>query len=334
MANVRKVLITGSNGFIGSHLVKHAIDLGYEVWAGVRKGCDLSLIHDWNIKIVELQLNDRKYLINWFSNHYELKEQFSLIIHCAAVTVAYNDRHYFDINIGLLKNLIVALEETQYTGKFVFMSTLAAMGPQTDFNRKISIDDIPRPISPYGKSKLEAEKLLAKSRLAYFIAAPTAVFGPGDKDFLQIFRSIQSGLEVLLAVKNQQISLIYVKDLAKVILALADKPLLKRKYLISDGKAYTSVQFHGIIGKIMNKQTIKLFFAPLLAILVGYLFSWISKIFQFKNLLNPDKLKELAAKNWVVELDSLEEDSGIKEFTSLETAVTETVRWYKEKGWI
>ncbi len=323
----RKVLITGANGFLGSQLVNFAAQNGYEVVAMVRDSANTSLISSNGC--VEIVKTDDDYLAQLKT--ILLNQKLEIIIHCAALTAAHSIDDYERVNVMLTHRIIEILEGLKFPGQFVFMSSLAAIGPST--NTPITSKTDYHPITPYGQSKQKAEKRLMDSPINYLILRPTAVFGPGDKDFLQLFRSIQMRFEMPLRVPGQKISLIYVDDLVKIVFGLCKNVNRRSIYNISDGNTYSPSYFSHIVSEKLNRKSLKLPMPPWLAMLGGYVLSGLSKLFKFKNLLNPHKINELS-KNWEVDIEELAEDSGIHQFTPIAKGIEETIDFYKKQNWL
>lgn len=333
----KRLLITGASGFIGGHLTSEAIALGYEVWAGVR--------HSSHTK--ELEKQGVKLLVLNYENPQELCKQleevgnWDYIIHNAGVTKTTNPTDFYQVNHIHTKHLLDALNRlNQPIKKFLFMSSLGVYGPTAEKEeRGIQLNDPQIPNSDYGKSKQLAELTVAQNaRMPYLIIRPTGVYGPGDKDYFLMVKSIKQGLDVATGVTPQRLSFIYVKDLAKSILFLMDSPLSDRAFFMDDGKMVTDREFSLILQQILKKKhlirlRIPLFLVHAACAVIG---AWGN--FRKKAVtLNLDKYQILKQRNWATESDLREALASIgKEMTfrSLEEGFTETIEWYKQKGWL
>jgi nucleoside-diphosphate-sugar epimerase len=98
----------------------------------------------------------------------------------------------------------------------VFISSLASIGPLKDASRLIDETTSPVPVTSYGRSKLLAEESLKNIKLPMIILRPTAVYGSRDKDIFIILKTFNSGFEPYIGRGAQQLSFVYVKDLAAV----------------------------------------------------------------------------------------------------------------------
>jgi nucleoside-diphosphate-sugar epimerase len=157
---MKKVLITGASGFIGSFLVKEALDRGYEVYAGVRPTSSRQYLDDSRIKFIELHFVDTEKLIDQLLTLKQHGTQFDYVIHNAGITKAKTIHDFFTVNCRYTCNLADALVAAHCVpAKFVYISSLAAFGPRSD-QTPIRHSDIPQPITSYGRSKLDTEKYL------------------------------------------------------------------------------------------------------------------------------------------------------------------------------
>lgn len=126
----KKILITGASGFIGSFLCQKGIDLGYEVWAGMRKSSSKEYLQDPNIHFIVLNFEDKTELKEQITSFNQEFGKFDIIIHNAGCTKAPRNEDYRNINFVNTKNFVdVLLETDNNPEKFIFTSSLAAYGP-------------------------------------------------------------------------------------------------------------------------------------------------------------------------------------------------------------
>lgn len=329
----KKVLITGASGFVGSHLVEAASKAGYDVFAAVRPSSNIKHLSGLAVNWITLSMSDVDQLTE------ELKEKaYDYIIHCAGSTKAKTEKDYNYVNAELSKNLALAVVRSGISlKKFVFVSSLAALGPVAyDEAGNIGPDHSPAPVTAYGKSKLLAEQLLREIEgLPLVIVRPTAVYGPREKDIFIILKTIFSGLEPYIGRMPQKLTFIYVKDLVKVLLlVLQEKVPAGRSYNVSDGKVYSKYDLADITKDISGKKTLK-FHIPVP--LVSVIASLLEMIYSFRSdspTLNKEKINELNAENWSCSIRELEEDLGFVAEYPLRRGMEETLSWYKLNKWL
>jgi len=328
---MKKILITGASGFIGSFLVEEALKQGFEVYAGIRETSDLRYLKDSRIKYFISDLADK------YSIKHSLLEvgKFDYVIHNAGITKTCKKGDFEKVNYQYTKYLIEALYETNtIPQKFIQISSLAAYGPGDEKTLvPINITDTPHPISYYGKSKLKTEQYIKSLKdFPYLIFRPTGVYGPREKDYYVMYKSIKQGLETYINTSKQQISFIYIKDLCKLVIGALDSNITGTSYFVSDLNEYTSYEFNWLIKMKLNKKTIALTFPGFLVRILAFINEKISCFFLGRiPTLNTEKFKEISQKNWLCNSSSLIKDFNFKPEYDLSKGLDETIKWYKKE---
>lgn len=327
----KKVLITGASGFVGYHLIEAAIKADLEVYAAVRPGSELTHLSEFNIKYVNLNYADVEALKLTLED-----QQYNYIIHAAGTTKAKTKGDYDHVNAGYTKNLaLAALAANINLEKFVFVSSLAAIGPITDLSTQIQDNTPPHPVTNYGSSKALAEQYLAElTTLPLITIRPTAVYGPREKDLFILFNSINKGLEPHIGRFKQQLSFVFVKDLVKVIVSALTAPVVHRAYNISDGEVYDRYALAVFTKKALNRKTFKFHLPVSLVALLASAMDFIYANSKNTPTLNKEKMAELTAINWACSIKNANTDLGYSPEYKLEAGVMQTVKWYKLKNWL
>ncbi len=325
----KKVLITGASGFVAYHLIEQAIASGYQVYAAVRKSSAIDHLKHLNIYYTHLDYTNVEALRNNIVDN-----SYDYIIHASGTTKAKTLAAYNLVNAEYSQNLALAAVGTKVK-KFVFVSSLAAVGPLQSVRGSIEVHQSSNPVTSYGLSKLQAEAYLKDIEgLPLIIIRPTAVYGPREKDIFILFNSINKGLEPYIGNFNQCLSFVYVKDLATVILQAVVSPLTHQSYNISDGLGYDRFALANLSKKILAKRTLK-FHIPLS--LVRMMASILDFLYANRNTtpaLNKEKLAELTAVNWVCDIEKAKMELGYQPRYNLEQGLKETLHWYKENHWL
>ena len=124
--NIKKILITGASGFIGSFLVEEALKRKYEVYAGVRTSSNRKYLPNEAIHFTEMNFSDKKALKTWLQK----ESRFDYIIHAAGIIKSCNKTDFITSNYQYTKNFIEVLYETdKIPDKFLFISSLAVVRP-------------------------------------------------------------------------------------------------------------------------------------------------------------------------------------------------------------
>jgi UDP-glucose 4-epimerase len=332
---MKRILITGATGFIGGHLVSEALKLGFQVTAAVRKSSNTSAIGLDGVTLAILSFDDQPKLVS------ELAKlgPFDYVIHNAGVTKAIEKQTYFDVNLGLTSRLVEAIIESKTTPeRFVYVSSLAAIGAAPHQKERVFLDQIPRPLTQYGASKLSAEVWLRNqgTTFPWVIGRPTAVFGPGERDILQVIHMIKNRLNITTGHRGQKLSFVYGADVAKALLLLATTPVAAYKaYIISDGRDYTSKHLTKAVKQALGTHvTLNIHVPTWLMHPIAAIVEKIGGIRGKATPLNRDKMAELNAENWLCDSTNLKTDTGFEPQYDLFEGMRATVAWYKEHKWL
>ncbi|MEN6619348.1 MAG: NAD(P)-dependent oxidoreductase [Rikenellaceae bacterium] len=325
------VLITGASGFIGNFLVDEALLRGYNVYVSVRQSTNINRLKKKQVNIVEID----------FTNITETNQkilslpQFEYVIHNAGVTKSLNKKDFFEVNDGYTQRLIFALiQQRKVPKKFFYMSSLAAFGPG-EMNSSIDLLSKPNPVTQYGKSKLAADRFITeKSGIPYIIFRPTAVYGPGDKDFFQTIKLIYKGADFQVGTKPQTLTFIYVKDLSRLVFDAVESSYSNKAYFVTDGNLYNSLDLGKCVSRRLNKKMLHIAVPIWLAKIIAATTEGFSKFTKKPSVLNREKISELSAKNWNCNIQPLVSDFNFKAEYDLEKGINETVDWYKKEGWL
>ncbi|MDC5850441.1 SDR family oxidoreductase [Vibrio europaeus] len=249
-----KILVTGSTGFVGSRVVDLAIAKGEDVYGVVRR------ISDSATSSRQVLVPDILSYKNWK----ETLEGIDCVVHCAARVHQMNEPEkdallaYRNVNT---KATITLAKEAEKAGvkKFVFVSSVKVNGEFTEPGSCFSSVVAHPPTDPYGLSKYEAElellKLSNETDLDVSIIRPPLVYGPGVKaNFLSMMKWVDKGIPLPLGAINNSRSLVFVDNLADLILTCCSTPKAAGEvFLVSDNFDISTSQLLMIIASAMNK---------------------------------------------------------------------------------
>lgn len=334
----KRILITGASGFIGSFLVEKALELGFETWAAVRQSSSRKWLQDDRIHFFNLDLSSDERLRTSLEAFKAEHGAFDYVIHAAGATQCRRPEDFFRINADGTERLARMLMETEcLTGRFVFLSSLSLYGPaREEDGLPILETDTPVPDTAYGRSKQEAERRLAAiDGLNYVCLRPTGVYGPREKDYFLMAKSIRQHVDFSVGFRPQTITFIYVRDLVAAAFLALEKGGCGRAYFLTDGGEYSSRAFSDLLQHEMGVRRVLHIKAPLWVLRAACFVSGnIAKMFGRTSTLNMDKYHILRQRNWRADIQPARDELGYDPQYPLERGVVETVRWYKDNGWL
>ncbi|MGB7062227.1 MAG: NAD-dependent epimerase/dehydratase family protein [Candidatus Zixiibacteriota bacterium] len=330
MSKNLRALVTGANGFVGSHLVEGLLERGYQVRCLVRKTSNLRWLSGLEVEYVYGDIADKDSLKG-------VLENAGLVFHAAGLTKAKNREEYFKANAEGTKSLVEAcLEENPKLRRFVYISSQAAVGPGDD-ERPLNENAPCRPVTDYGESKLEGEKviLLYSSQLPITVIRPPAVYGPRDTDVLGFFKVASKGFRISLGRGESFLSLVYVKDLVEGTIRAGENPRgIGQTYFIADDKVYSWKEAFNIMAGVLNKRIIPLKIPKSVVFFLAFFSESFSKLSGKPAAFNVQKAKEITQRYWGLDVSKARAELGFSAEYDLERGATETVKWYRQEGWL
>lgn len=335
----KKILITGAGGFIGGFIVEEALRRGYETWAAVRKTTNREFLQDSRIHFIELDFTDGHALKAALQQAIaESGGKWHYVVHNLGATKAANYIDFERINYGYMRLLVDTLKAIDAVPEvFLLMSSLSVMGEGDDKTyRPFKITDDPVPNTRYGMSKAKAETYLKMvTDFPYTIFRCTGVYGPHERDYFLMMKSIARGFDFSVGFRRQMLTFIYVKDLATAVMQALEAGPKYRPYFISEPQGYTQKEFRKIVCKELNKKFVLPITCPIWLVQMVCVFCTIYTKFTGKaTTLNVDKFRILKQRNWLCDTSETQRDLGFTPNYSLQSGIEEAIAWYKEAGWL
>jgi len=325
------VLLTGANGFVGSHVLEELLRVGHGVSLLLRRTSDT--------RFIQACLAQARTVYGSLSDVESLGEAVrgaDAVIHCAGKTKAVRRSEYYDVNLGGTRNLVTACNTQAGTVRhFVLISSLAARGVGTVQNPATEGGRM-RPVTAYGRSKMLAERHVRRAcRTSFTVLRPCAVYGPRDRDFYLLFRTVQSGLAPLIDGGLQPLSLIYVRDLAKaVVRTVGCLEAFGRTYHLAHPAPTTQKALTLAVAQAMGVRAAQVFLPHQVLYPVCMAQDLTARVTGTPSILNLEKIPEYAAPGWVCSTERAAEDLGFVAGTGLDEGVRETLDWYRRQGWL
>jgi nucleoside-diphosphate-sugar epimerase len=328
------VLVTGANGFVGSHLVDALLARGYRVRCMVRRSSNLAHIRDLPVEWAYADVSDAAQLRR-------ACEGVDAVCHCAALTRAPSLETFMRVNADGTEALARAAGEANPDFKrFLFISSQAATGPARQPGEVTDESSPSRPVTWYGQSKLAAEQALwamcrERARpLPLTIVRPSWVVGPRDRDTLSYFRLIDRHLNLQVGRDGRWASMIDARDLATLLVLALEAPQAGGQLYFGCGFQCSYEELARAIAAVMGKSTLRLAIPLALLALLGPISRVQGRLTGKTPLLNDQRLIDMHQRYWLCSGDKARRELGFVAQYDLERFVRETSHWYREHGWL
>lgn len=338
----KKICITGGTGFLGRHLLPVLLSSGAQITCLARNISSTSHLP----REVMVVKGDCK---NYNSLTALLQEQ-DILIHMAALLFGNSWNDYLQANTLAAQNIIKAynnLPEEQRPKKILLISSLAAVGPCA-ITPGAGEEDIPKPVSAYGWSKLISEKIfMAAFHSNLVILRPPIIYGSGDKGLLPLFKSIKKGIGTTPGLfRNFPVSLIHADDVARAILLVCENNAASGVYHLSGDQPETMSNFCRAIGKALGRNKIIVFKSPIWLLLLtagcstvcNTFMNYGAKFFHQSSIAPPhwnlDKYREAKQSGWLADSQKIETELGYRPVITLAEGLKETISGYSAEQWL
>ncbi len=327
-----KVLVTGSTGFIGKRVVDRLRREGVAVRVLLRPESGVAEPVA-GIETVRAGYGDAAGLEHAVAG-------VDRIIHLAGVTRAPDEAGFLAGNVQPVESLLRAVRSVNPSlRRFLLVSSQAAAGPAASPERGVRESDPPRPVSVYGRSKLLGEEAAVRHAgpVPVTIVRPSAVYGPGDRDILEVFRMLQKGVLVSAGSgRRQRFSMIHVDDLVDgMLVAMRAEAAGGQTYFLASPRPFAW-------DDVIEAARPALGFGRLLRIDIpvplvfglGTLLGAVARMTGRPTLINRDKASELTQPYWVCSVAKAAGDLGFSASIPLGEGIPSTLGWYRQQGWL
>jgi len=327
-------VVTGSSGFIGSHLVAALLARGATVRALLREGSAADAL-DVRVQRSVVDLLDSRSV-----REAAAWEGATHVFHLGGVTKRRTLAQFRHGNVVPTANVLAAAAARagQTPPRVVVVSSQAAAGPASAPDHPVREDDPPRPIEGYGQSKLEAEQAtrLYEGTLPITIVRPAAVYGPRDRDFLRVFRLATRAVALHAVPRDHAFSIVHVADTVTALLLAAEEPAaVGRTYFVANEEPTTWRDLYAAVAHVAEATPALELQVPLPALaLAGLAGDAVSALTGWHSLANRHKTRLARPRWWLCDAARARAELGWRESRTLQEGLRETYLWYLQAGWM
>lgn len=325
-----KILVTGGTGFLGHHLVAALVDKGHQVRVLTRNEAKAHRVLPASVEFIEGDISNTQICVPAVAD-------CETVYHLAAAfqEPEISRQRYYDVHVLGTRNLIDAARMAD-VGRFIHCSTVGVHG-----HVKASVADEESEHNPgdiYQVTKSQAEtaalQLQRQYSLPISVARPTPIYGPGDMRLLKLFRLIANRRFVMLGSGNVFYHLIYVRDMTRGLMMLADNSESIGEVFIFGGRECVTLnELVAIIARELEVDLPKRHFPAWPVQILG---SVVEAVYSPFNARPPifRRRVDFFTKNRSFSTDKARRELGFEASTQLSDGIRETIRWYRQQGYL
>lgn len=320
-------VITGATGFVGSHIADAYARNGGRVRCTARASSDLRWLEGIDAEPVECDLRETE----GFADAVRGADR---VVHAAGITRAPDPATFHQVNAEGTVRMARAAREAGVR-RFVFISSLAARGPDDGEPGRPGRRRPDDPVSDYGRSKLAAEEALRgfEEEMEVVVLRPGGVYGPRDRDLLSLFQMASHGRLLVPAAENL-LQPVYVEDVARATLRAGGGSPGFGPWPIAERGRYgwnaVAEAFEGALERELHVHHVP----PRLFLVAAALLEKAARVAGRAPPFDRRRARDLAQHQWTCETGPTERALGWEPSVPLPEGLRRTVAWYRERGWI
>jgi nucleoside-diphosphate-sugar epimerase len=304
------VALTGATGFIGSAIARKLVKEGWRVRALIRRSSPRASLEGISIQSVHGTVEDAACLDSVVGDA-------DAVVHCAGALRGISDADFYPVNVEAVSRLAQVAALRSPAPRFLLISSLAAREPN---------------LSAYAASKRLGEIALSQmaGAFAWTVLRPPAVYGPGDRALLPLFRLMQHGIAPLLGRTDARFSLLYVEDLAEAVIKwLVSKSVEGRIFELDDGHpgGYSWSEVVETFEQLRGKPAFHFRVSQLTMNVAASLNQIVASVMGYAPMFTPGKVREIRHPDWVCDNSMFCEAANWSPTVCLEQGLRATLRF-------
>ncbi len=334
-----KTLVTGANGFIGQHLVRSLVRAGHEVRA---LAFGTYALHDLDPAALDWRVGD----LADPATTQGLVDGVEVVYHLAAIPRNILSKTWDDFwRVNVLGTLYL-LRAAQQAGvrRFVFVSTVEAAGFGDGVHPRRE-EEPPHPVNNYGRSKLEAERLVLQGPWTFesVVARLPMIYGPGTDILVpKLFRMVKRRFYPLIGSGRSLMEFCFVEDAVQGLRLCGEQPAAAGElFYISGQRSYTVRE---MVAHVAASMGVRVWFVHIpvpLAMLIGLTFEYTAKVFPFWPIVSPATRKPFFTRTtvfWtshsvdIVSTDKIRARLGYAPAFDIAAGCARTAAWLNTQG--
>jgi nucleoside-diphosphate-sugar epimerase len=293
-----RIAVTGASGFIGRHATAALIARGDRVIPIQRPFEPAALAGTF--------------------------QEVDTVVHLAGVVSAVRERDFYAANVDATR--IVAQAARAAGVRLVHISSLAAAGPSPVSSPRTE-DDPASPITPYGRSKLEGERVVQETPgLRWTILRPGVVYGSGDHAMLPLFRLAERGLLPLVGRSTSAYMFIHVDDLVAALAAAVDRDLPREIIFLGHPRPASAREVVETIRAAVGRRAAIVPVPLPLTRLAAAFGDLVGRLSGRPALINRWRYAELASEGFVCSVERMRRRLGVEPQIGLAEGIARTAR--------
>jgi dihydroflavonol-4-reductase len=319
---IRTVAVTGATGFIGRHLTAELMSRGVHVKAIVRPGSPSAAPPGATLVRAPLETTA---LSGVFAG-------VDAVVHLAGVVSAVAAATFAEVNVEGTRAVANA---ARAAGTYlVHISSLAAAGPASAGAPRDE-DDEPVPLTPYGMSKLESERIVRSlPGLRWTILRPGVVYGPGDRAVLPLFRLAARGVLPLAGRADAAYTFVHVSDVVRTIVAALERSASGDVFFVGHPRPVTSRDLLEAIQQASGRRALVIPVPLPVTWIAAQMSEALGRIAGRPMPLNRWRYAEMSAEGFVCRVDRMRDGLGVTAAIDLMEGFARTAEWYRREGWL